>query len=142
MAAFVFTDALVTINSIDLSDHVQSVTLTYEAEILDDTVMGLGTRSGRAGLKNWSLEVGFLQDFAAANVDATLFALVGAAAFPVAVRKSKTDAISATNPEYQGYAVLESYPPLQGSVGDLGVVTASFRPGGGSSAVLVRDVTP
>ena len=40
MATFVFTDASVTINSVDLSDHVRSVTLDLSAEEQDDTAMG------------------------------------------------------------------------------------------------------
>jgi hypothetical protein len=141
MATMVYTDAFVMINSVDLSDHVKSVTLTYEAEVLDDTTMGTsGTRSAKAGLKNWTLEVNFLQDYASANVDATLFPLVGAVPFPIRVRPIKTDAISTTNPEYQGNAILASYPPLTGEVGALGTATGSFRAGGGSA--LVRDVTP
>lgn len=141
MAAIVYTDALVVINSVDLSDHVKSVTLNYESEVLDDTVMGTsGTRSAICGLKNWSLEVNFLQDYAAGEVDATLFGLVGAVAFPIRVRPSKTNAISTSNPEYQGDAILASYPPITGEVGALGTATASFRAGGGST--LVRDVMP
>jgi hypothetical protein len=50
-------------------------------------------------------------------------------------------AISSSNPEYQGNAVLESYPPLVGEVGALGMATASFKPSG-VNCNLVRDVTP
>lgn len=141
MPTLIYTDALVDINSIDLSDHTRSVQLTYEAEMLDDTAMGTsGTRSTKPGLKGWSLNVEFYQDFAAGSVDATLFPLIGAAAFPIRVRPVKASAIAATNPEFQGNAVLESYPPLTGEVGALGMAAASFRAGGGSP--LVRDITP
>lgn len=127
MPTMVYTDAFVEINSIDLSDHVKSVTLNYEAELLDDTVMGTsGTRSNKPGLKNWSLEVEFLQDYAAASVDATLFGLIGANAFPIEVRPTSA-ARSATNPGFTGNAVLESYPPLTGEVGALGTASASFK---------------
>ena len=65
MATLVYTNAYLMINGVDLSDHVKSLNLTYEAEMLDDTVMGTtGTRSNKPGLKNWSLEVEFLQDYA------------------------------------------------------------------------------
>lgn len=142
MATLVYTDATIVVNSVALSDHCRSLTLNYEAEMLDDTVMGTsGTRSAKPGLKNWSLDVEFLQDFAAANVDATLFPLVGAASFPVAV-KPTSGAIATTNPEYSGNAVLESYTPIQGEVGTLATTPATFRAGGGAANVLVRDVTP
>lgn len=141
MPTLVYTNAYVMINAVELSDHVKSINLNYEAELLDDTVMGTaGTRSNKPGLKNWSLEVNFLQDYAAASIDATLFALIGADAFTVAVRPVNA-AISATNPEYTGAAVLESYPPLTGEVGALGTATAMFKPSG-VNCNLVRDVTP
>jgi hypothetical protein len=133
MATFVYTDASVVINSVDLSDHVKSCSLNYEAEMLDDTVMGDTTRSNMAGLLNWSIDVDFLQDFASAKVDATLFTLVGAAAFAV-VLKPTSGSVSATNPSFTGTAVLESYPPMTGGVGDLETVSVTFR----SAGTLVR----
>ena len=129
MATFVYTDASVVVNSVDLSDHVKSCTLNYEAEMLDDTVMGDTTRSNIAGLLNWSIDVEFLQDFASAKVDATLFSLVGAAAFTVTVKPTSAS-VSATNPSFSGSAVLESYPPMSGSVGDLETASATFRSAG------------
>jgi len=129
MATFVYTDASVTVNSVDLSDHVKSCTLNYEAEMLDDTVMGDTTRSNMAGLLNWSIDVEFLQDFASAKVDATLFSLVGAAAFTV-ILKPTSGSVSSTNPSFTGSAVLESYPPMTGSVGDLESVSVTFRSAG------------
>lgn len=140
MATLVWTDASITINAVDLSDHLRSLTLTYEAEMLDDTVMGTnGTRSNKPGLKNWQFDAEFLQDYAAGEVDATLFPLVGAVPFPIII-KPTSGAISATNPAYKGDAVLETYPPITGEVGTLAVVSATFRSGGGSA--LERDVTP
>ena len=137
MATIIYTNAFVSVNAVDLSDHVRQVTLTYEAELQDETAMGQGTRKNKPGLLNWSLEVEFFQDFAAGEVDATLYPLVGAAAFTVAVRPVNA-AISTTNPEYTGPAVLASYQPVSGSVGDMGMTPTSFQPAG----TLVRDVTP
>lgn len=126
MATLVLTDARVEINAVVLSDHVAQVTVEYTAEMKDETRMGDTTRRPKPGLKDWSLDVLFHQDFAAALVDATLFPLVGAAAFPIKVRPTSA-AISATNPEYQGNAVLESYPPVAGTVGDMLQARCRFR---------------
>lgn len=132
MATLIWTDAYFNVNSVVMSSFVRSLTVNYEAEMLDDTVMGTsGTRSNRPGLKNWSIDAEFLQDYAAGAVDATLFPLVGAAAFAIEVRPTSA-AVSVTNPKYTGNAVLETYPPLTGEVGVLGTVSASFRSGGGS----------
>lgn len=135
MATLVYTDAYLVVNAVNLSTWCRSLTITYEAEMLDDTAFGTtGTRSNRPGLKNWSMEAEFLQDFAAGAVDATLFGLVGAVAFPIEARPTSA-AVSATNPKYTGNAVLESYPPITGEVGAMGTAAASFRSGAGSALV-------
>ena len=135
MADFVFTNGKVTINSVDLSDHVRSVTINYEAEIVDDTNMGDTGRNKLPGLTNWTADVEFAQDYASAKVDATLFSLVGAAAFAISVLPVNTT-VSATNPNFNGNALLASYPPLTGSVGAL--ATASIRLEG--TGTLTRSV--
>lgn len=132
MPVLALTNAHVSINSVDLSDHVKAVRINYEAEMLDDTTMGKATRTNMPGLLNWEIEVDFVQDFAAGEVDATLFTLLGnGTPFPVAVRPVNTT-VSATNPEFQGNAVLASYPPLGNQVGELAMVTARFVPAGAS----------
>lgn len=135
MATLIYTDAYLVVNSVNLSGWCRSLTINYEAEMLDDTTFGTtGTRSNRPGLKNWSMDTEFLQDFDAGAVDATLFSLIGAVPFPIEARPTSA-AVSATNPSYSGEAVLESYPPLTGEVGALGTVSATFRSGGGSALV-------
>jgi len=129
MATLVFNDAHVTINAVDLSDHVKKVTLNYNAAMLDDTVMGDDTKSNMAGLKEWSVDIEFLQDYAAGEVDATLFDLVGAAAFAI-ILKANGDTTSATNPKYTGNAVLESYSPMDGTVGDIASTSITLQSAG------------
>lgn len=129
MATLVLTNARVEINAVVLSDHCRSVDLQYSAADVEDTNMGDSTVQRLAGLKDWSLSIEFAQDFAASNVDATLFALVGAAPFAVKIRPT-TSAISATNPEYQGNVILTSYTPITGSVGDLATAPCEFKAAG------------
>lgn len=129
MAKFVFTDAYVSINGTVLSDHVKSVTLNTGAEAQDDTVMGDDTRSNIGGLKTWSVEVEFAQDFAASQVDATLSTMGVGGTGTIAVRPTSA-AKSATNPEYTGTGMLESYGPMDGNIGDLATARASFSSAG------------
>ena len=129
MAAFVLTDAFVSINGVDLSDHVRSVTLDYKAELQDDTAMGDTTRSKLGGLKDWSVQIEFNNDFAASNVDATLFPLVGST-FTVILRPIKATVVGTTNPNYTGTGILESYPPLGGGVGDMATTSVSIQAAG------------
>lgn len=128
MAHFVFTDARVEINSVVLSDHVESVSLEYKAELQDDTNMGDTTRQRLGGLKDWSVTVNFRQDFAASEVDATLFSLVGVATI-IKVRPTSA-AIGATNPEYVGTGILESYRPVGDTVGNVAAAPVTFQAAG------------
>ena len=124
MATFVFTDARFECNSVDLSDHVKTATLDIGAETQDDTVMGDDTRSVAGGLKTWSMSIEFLQDYASAKVDATVFPLLGTTT-TIKLRPVDTT-VSGTNPEYNGTAVLESYTPMGGSVGDMATAAATW----------------
>ena len=135
MAVFLLSDYDVTINGVPLFDHVKSVALNYNAEMLDDTVMGDDTRSRLPGLLDWSIEIEFLQDYAASKVDVTMFALVGAAAFPCLLRPTSS-AKSATNPEFTGQGVLESYAPMAGTIGDIAGTTCTIQ----SAGTLTREV--
>lgn len=135
MAKKVLTDAFVSINAVDLSDHVNQVTLNYQAELQDSTTMGADTRERLGGLKDWSLEIDFYQDFDAAEVDATLFPLVGAT-FTAIVREDKTAGVSATNPNYSGTGILESYPPLGGSIGEMSASSVTIQAAGTLSRLV------
>lgn len=126
MPVMVLKNAYVLINAVNLSDHVKSVTINYAAEILEKTAMSANSKQRIAGLKDWSVDVELNQDFAAASVDATLFPLVGAAAFAIEIRPD-AGVVSATNPKYTGNALLESYPPISGSVGELATVSITLQ---------------
>lgn len=136
MPAFVLTDAEVIINSIDLSDHVLSATLNYSGDLQEDTSMGDGSRTRLSGLKDWSLEVTFKQDYASGKVDATIFPLIGAVATAISFMPIKTGGVSATNPKFNGNAIPESYTPGGGAVGELAQTSVTFQ----GSGDLTRDV--
>lgn len=118
MAKFVLKNAFLSIAGDDFSDHIESITLNYGAETPEQTSMGDGTRTRLPSFIDWSIDVSFRQDFAAANVDARLFVLVGAAAFAIVLRPD-AGAKSASNPEFTGNALLTTYGILTGSVGDV-----------------------
>ena len=137
----VLSDAFVQINAVDLSDHVESVAINYSAEIKEARVMGDDGVRRLSGLKDWSMTFTMRQDYDASKVDATLQPLVGGSSFAVAVRASKTNAISATNPEYQGNGLIDGdLPVIAGDVGE--VHDAAFTIVGADGVALVRDVSP
>ena len=129
MATFAFTDASVVINSVDLSDHVRQVTLDVSFDELDDTAMGDTYRSRLGGLGDWSMTVEFNQDFAASEVDATIWPLMGTTT--TVTVKPTSSAVGATNPSYSGSVLVNDYSPLSNSVGDLATVSVTW-PGAGT----------
>ena len=118
MATRVLLDAYVSWATVDLSDHVRSVTLNYSAELLDDTAMGDTTRSRIGGLKDWSVDIEFFADEASGKVQATVFDDVGTTGALV-IRPDNSEGVSATNPNYSGTGIVESIPLVAGGVGDI-----------------------
>jgi len=130
MAIAVTKTIYLTVNSVDLSDHVTEAKLDAGAETIDVTALGSDTgRIFNAGLKTWTLNVTFQQDYAASKVDATLSPLQGAAAFAIVMRPA-TGNKAVTNPEWSGNFVLESYEPVSNRVGELQTAAAVFKPAG------------
>ena len=118
MAKQVFTNAYVTVNGTDLSDHVASVTLDTSADEIETTAFGTaGWRSRVAGLKDGSIQLDWHQDFAASSVDSVLNSAFGSVGTVVVIPNGTV--ASSTNPRYTMTAVISSYSPVAGSVGDL-----------------------
>lgn len=130
MAQLVFVSASVMVNSVDLSDHVKSVTIDLGAKMLDDNAMGDTFESYAAGLQTAKIDIEFIQDYATSKVDLTLFPLIAAAAFPVIIRPILGTAKGANNPDYTMQCVLSSYAPIAGKHGDLLSSKASFAQAG------------
>lgn len=129
MATFVLTDADVTVNSVNLSDWVTSVTISVEVDDQEDTAMGDTYRSRVGGLKDWTLDLDFNADFAASAVDQTIWSLLGTS---VAVTvKPTSGATAATNPQFSGNVLVTEYSPVDGGVGDLATTSVSW-PGNGA----------
>jgi len=140
MAELVLKDCYLVIGTTaaptNLTDHLRSVTITYGAELQDKTAMMDEARTRIAGLKDFSIALEFNQDFAAASVDAVFFAMVGSTAKRVVI-KPTTAIVGAANPRFTGSVVLESYSPIGGAVGDMGVAPVTLQGDG----VLSRSTT-
>lgn len=132
MAIHVLTDASLTFNSVDLSDHVVTVEVNMSAEDVDVTAMGATSRAHAPGLRDDRVTVTFLQDYAASKVDATLSTYVGNATGASLVVKPTSSAVSTTNPSYTMTAILLDYPPISGTVGEANTIDVTFVPAAGS----------
>jgi hypothetical protein len=138
MGLMVLKQPYVSINSVDLSAFVKSISLPYEMDTVESTAgNATGSKSYITALYGWSLEIEANQDYAAAQVDATLWAaMVAGAAVPIEVRPS-TAVVGATNPKWTGNAIITGYDPFGGAkVGDL--ITA--KPSITGTGALTRAV--
>jgi hypothetical protein len=131
MAVFLNNTVGVKVNSVDLSDHVQSVTLNRSFEELDVTAMGDGGRKAVKGLEASSVTIDFLNDTATSNVLATLQAAWGTNVTVNLVQtKGVTTTISATNPLYTMTCLVNSTTDINGAVGDLGTQSVTWNVSG------------
>lgn len=138
MAKQILRDCVIVVNGVDFSDHTSSVEITAEKDDIDTTSFDGSGRERKAGLQDNSFVINFQQDFAASEVDATLWPLWNnETEFTVAI-KPTTAAISATNPEYSGTCILLEYSPLNGDVGELSETSVTFPVQRGT---FTRDVT-
>lgn len=134
MAAFPLLDARLTVATVNMSSFLTSATLNVEVEELESTAMGNLWRTRLGGLKDFSFDMEFNDDKAAAAVDVTFWPLLGTVV-PFTIRAT-TAAIGATNPEYTGSLLVSQLTPIDGSVGDLAKNSLTW-PGSGA---LVRGI--
>jgi hypothetical protein len=116
MAKLVFTNAYITVNGVDFSDHIASVEISQSADEIETTAFGSSWRSRVAGLKDGSVKLDWHQDFAS-SVDATLSSAWGAVGTVIILPNGS--AASSSNPRWTCPVVLSSYNPVAGSSGDL-----------------------
>ena len=128
MAQLVLTDADITVNSVVLSDRANSVTLTYEIDSVESTTFGSGGHTFIGGLQNITVDIEFMQDFATAEVEATVFPLVGTQT--TVTIKPTADAVAADNPLYTvSNTFLAAHTPVAAAVGEMAMTSLSFTGG-------------
>ena len=134
MAVLVLTDATISINTVALSTRANSVEITYEKDSIETTAFGDTGHKFTGGLENNSVSIELMQDFAAANVEATVFPLVGTTT--TLVFKPTSAVVSATNPSYTiTGAYLASHTPIAAAIGELAMTSLTFTGGTMTKAV-------
>ena len=118
MPKLVATAVVVNVGGVDLSQYVASVNLTSNVNEVSTTSFASGGNTERVGgLKDNSLQISFMQDFAAGALEATVYPLIGGtASFQVLANGTVA---SATNPRYSGTVLVTSWSPVAGAVGEL-----------------------
>lgn len=127
-APTVLTDAYISINSNVISDHGNKVEIPVKVEAKEATTFGQTWKVRRGGLKDGNLNITFLNDFVAANLDEIMWALVGTVV-PFEIRAT-SGTVTTSNPKYTGSILIEEWTPITGKVGDLVEVDVSFPTSG------------
>lgn len=128
MAIFVATDYKITVNAVNLTDHLVQVQTSTEAGEVETTTFGKTWRTRVGGLKTGSVTLQFNQDFAASNVDATIWPLLGGTT--TIVVSPTSSAIGTANPSYSFPVLVNSYEPFNSNVGDLATVSITWPTAG------------
>ena len=125
MARIVLTNAYVTINSVDVSDHVASVTLNSSIDVVETTAFGTtGARTRIGGLADNSISLEFHQDYASTSIEATIYPLLGTTT--TVVVKPNGSSTSTSNPSYTSTVLVSEWTPLNGAVGELATASVTW----------------
>ena len=128
MAVFLNNGVVLTVNSVDLSDHVTAVTINRSFDELEVTAMGDSGHKFVKGLEASSITIDFLNDTEAGEVLPTLQAAWGT---NVTVTVKQTSAAtSATNPLYTMTCLINNTTDINGSVADLSTQSVTFNVSG------------
>jgi hypothetical protein len=116
----------VSINGTDISDHVTNVTLEDSREEVDVTGFNEDFREFTGGLRDASISMTVLQDYASSSVDATISPLY----------YNDTAGTVKVNPDTSGTVVYTmiakpyGWSPVSGGVGDANTIDVTFRNSG------------
>ena len=126
MAIFLNNKVGVKVNSVDLSDHVTSVTLNRSFDELEVTAMGDTGHKFVKGLEASSVTIDFLNDTAAGEVLATLQSNWGTTV-EVKLLQDKDSAVSATNPLYTFNVLVNNTTDINGDVASVGTQSVTWN---------------
>jgi len=136
MAVYLANTGVLTVNAVDLSDYVTSVTINRSADELEVTALGDGGHRFVKGLEASSITIDFLNDSDSAKTLQTLNSTWGQ---NVTVTFKQQDAVvSAANPIYTMTCLINNTTPVNGAVGDLSTQSVTWN----VSGTIDVDTTP
>ena len=128
MAVYLSNGVVVTVNSVDLSALVSSVTLNRTFDELEVTAMGDSGHKFVKGLEASSLTIDFFNDSATSKTLQTLQAAYGTNV--TVTLKQTSAATSATNPLYTMTCLVNNLTDINGGVGDLSTQSVTWNVSG------------
>jgi hypothetical protein len=129
MAKLVFNNPKITINSVDLTDRIAQVSLDMTFAEVETTAFGNTAVTRVAGLGDHSFSASFHQDFGSAEVEATIYPLLGTT---TEVTVKPVNVTTATdNPLYTFTVLVSEWSPVGGAVGELLTADVTWPVSGG-----------
>lgn len=128
MSVYLSNGVVLTVNAVDLSSLVSSVTINRSFDELEVTAMGDSGRRYVKGLEASSITIDFFNDEATGKTLQTLQSQWGLST-TVTVKQTSA-ATSATNPLYTMSCLVNNTTPINGAVGDLSTQSVTWNVNG------------
>jgi hypothetical protein len=128
MSVYLSNGVVLTVNAVDLSSLVSSVTINRSFDELEVTAMGDSGHKFVKGLEASSITIDFFNDEATGKTLQTLQSVWGTNT-TVTVKQTSA-ATSATNPLYTMSCLVNNTTPVNGAVGDLSTQSVTWNVSG------------
>jgi hypothetical protein len=128
VSVYLSNGVVLTVNAVDLSSLVSSVTINRSFDELEVTAMGDSGHKFVKGLEASSITIDFFNDEATSKTLQTLNSTWGTNT-TVTVKQTSA-ATSATNPLYTMTALVNNTTPINGAVGDLSTQSVTWNVSG------------
>jgi len=128
MAVYLANTGILTVNAVDLSTLVSSVTINRAFDELEVTALGDGGHKFVKGLEASSITIDFFNDSASSKTLQTLQSTWGTNT--VVTFKQVDAVVSATNPLYTMTCLVNNTTPVNGAVGDLSTQSVTWNVSG------------
>jgi hypothetical protein len=128
VSVYLSNGVVLTVNAVDLSTLVSSVTINRSFDELEVTAMGDSGHKFVKGLEASSITIDFFNDEATSKTLQTLQAVWGTST-TVTVKQTSAGT-SATNPLYTMSCLVNNTTPINGAVGDLSTQSVTWNVNG------------
>jgi hypothetical protein len=128
MAVYLSNGVVLTVNAVDLSTLVSSVTINRTFDELEVTAMGDSGHKFVKGLEASSITIDFFNDEATSKTLQTLNSTWGTSTTVTVKQTSATT--SATNPLYTMSCLVNNITPINGAVGDISTQSVTWNVNG------------
>jgi hypothetical protein len=128
VSVYLSNGVVLTVNAVDLSALVSSVSISRSFDELEVTAMGDSGHKFVKGLEASSITIDFFNDEATAKTLQTLQAVWGTSTTVTVKQTSAT--VSATNPLYTMSCLVNNTTPINGAVGDISTQSVTWNVNG------------